>query len=200
MVGSMERLDCRDIGLVWLSVGIVGLGANLQHDVLANSIWEKGYWFAYKIHGVVRVLGFVVLVAKGECHLPQRGRCRPRRQRVLLGVERVQVPRPADIQRGIGSFGCCCRRDCLGLDALLGKLDLHEPVMGLGGLVLLPAQRHALAGSWTVWLPEIRHGWVVVVLTDGLGGLTGGEGGGEPVNQGQIVEKTPSVVGGGRRG
>lgn len=56
--------------------------------------------------------------------------------------------------------------------------------MGLGGLVLLPAQRHALAGSWTVWLPEIRHDWVVVVLTDGLGGLRG-EARSEPVNQGQ---------------
>lgn len=74
--------------------------------------------------------------------------------------------------------------------------------MGLGGLVLLPAQRHALAGSWTVWLPEIRHDWVVVVLTDGLGGLRGG--GKERACQSRTKSlnktKTPCVVGGGRRG
>lgn len=38
MVGSMERLDYRGIGLVWLGVDVVGLGANLQHEILANSL------------------------------------------------------------------------------------------------------------------------------------------------------------------
>jgi len=76
MVGSVERLDCRGIGLVWLGVGVVVLGAHLQHGVLANGLWVKGYCFTYKIHGVVRVRGLVVLVTEVECQLPERGRCR----------------------------------------------------------------------------------------------------------------------------